>query len=523
MMNLEKPEYWECLSLEELLDFYIGGDWGKAPEFDDPEFDLVYCIRGAEIRSWELEKGTTASLRKVKRSSLIKRQLHVGDILVEISGGGPEQPVGRTVLIDKQTLHFQQDVPKICTNFLRLIRPSKDINSKFLNLFLKLFYHSGEVVNYQAGSNNLRNLKFPDFITIEIPLPPLPEQHRIVAKIEELFSELDKGIEHLKKAQAQLKVYRQAVLKAAFEGKLTEVWRSSFAKATADDADQLLEQIQSARQDHYEQQLTEWNTAVSEWEAGGKDGRKPGKPRKPKEYPPLTEAELGELPGLPEGWKWVRLGNLSTGVEYGSSKKSSETGKIPVIRMGNMQEGKIDWDDLVYTSDSEEIEKYLLMKGDVLFNRTNSPELVGKTVVYLGEQPAIFAGYLIRVNHFPEAIDSKLLNYFLNSYLAKNQGNKVKTDGVNQSNINGQKLSNYPIPLSTVIEQHQIVQEIESRLSVCDHLEQEIEKALQQSEALRQSILKKAFEGKLVPQDPNDEPATVLLERIKAERATKKK
>ena len=264
----------------------------------------------------------------------------------------------------------------------------------------------------------------------DFSLPPLPEQHRIVAKIEALFSQLDNGIAQLKTAQAQLKVYRQAVLKWAFEGRLT-------------------------------------NKDVQEGE-------------------------------LPEGWKWVKLGEACKNVEYGSAAKSKETGKIPVLRMGNIQGGRFDWSDLVYTNDEAEISKYILRKDDVLFNRTNSPELVGKTAIYKGERPAIFAGYLIRINRIEEMLDGNFLSYFLNSEFAKQYGNSVKTDGVNQSNINGQKLKNYPLPLPPLPEQHRIVQEIESRLSVCDKLEETIAQALQQSEALRQSILKRAFEGRLV-------------------------
>lgn len=343
-----------------------------------------------------------------------------------------------------------------------------------------------------------------------IPIPPLAEQRRIVAKVEELFSDLDAGIASLKQAQAQLKTYRQAVLKYAFEGKLTTAWREQHQP---EPAEKLLAQIKAEREKQYQQQLAEWQKTSAE----DKSKKKPPKPQKPKEFTPLTEAELAELPELPEGWCWVKLGNLSMGVEYGSAKKSKEEGKIPVIRMGNLQNGIIVWDDLVYTDDEDEINQYLLRKDDVLFNRTNSPELVGKTAIYKGERPAIFAGYLIRINQVPD-VDARYLNYFLNSHIAKNHGNRVKTDGVNQSNINGEKLCHYPFPLVSREEQHQIVQEIESRLSVCDKLEESIKENLQKAEALRQSILKKAFEGKLAPQDPNDEPAEKLLERIRAEK-----
>jgi type I restriction enzyme S subunit len=165
--------------------------------------------------------------------------------------------------------------------------------------------------------------------------------------------------------------------------------------------------------------------------------------------------------------------------------------------MGNIQKGRIDWNDLVYTSEPDEIEKYILSRDDVLFNRTNSPELVGKTAVYKAEKPAVYAGYLIRVNQIPTLCLADYLNYYLNSHPAKVYGNSIKTDGVNQSNINGEKLKSYPLPYCSLPEQVQVVQEIESRLSVCDKLSETIDASLLQAETLRQSILKKAFEGKM--------------------------
>ncbi len=264
----------------------------------------------------------------------------------------------------------------------------------------------------------------------EVLLPPKGTQQTIIYKIEELFSELDKGIENLLTAQQQLKTYRQSVLKWAFEGRLT-------------------------------------NENV-------KDGE------------------------LPKGWMRVLLGDVCKNVEYGSSTKSNEKGKMPVLRMGNIQNGRFDWENLVYTDGDEEIRKYLLQKNDVLFNRTNSAELVGKTAIYKGERPAIFAGYLIRINSNRELIEANFLTYYLNSLEAKKYGNQIRSFGVNQSNINGTKLKTYPIPLRPIQEQYSIVEEIESRLSVADKMEETISQNLQQAAALRQSILKKAFEGKLI-------------------------
>ena len=152
-MNIDLSKNCISIELRDLFDYVIGGDWGKDPDFNDNAYGNALCIRGTEFKNWNLEKGSTASLRKVKLTNIAKRKLIEGDILIEISGGGPEQPVGRTVLIDKDVLRFQFNTPKICTNFIRLARPSKHVSSKYLNYFLTFFYKSGEVIKYQGGSN----------------------------------------------------------------------------------------------------------------------------------------------------------------------------------------------------------------------------------------------------------------------------------------------------------------------------------------------------------------------------------
>jgi type I restriction enzyme S subunit len=356
------------------------------------------------------------------------------------------------------------------------------VKKKWVLLFLQYNYRE---LNAKPKGTGIPHINPSVFDSLPFPLLPLPEQHRIVAKIEALFSELDNSVALLKTIKTQLAVYRQAVLKWAFEGKLTEEWRNTNANETQKN---IIKNMMVAR----------------EMEMGKEKYRN-------------IDPEFA-MYDLPREWKWVSVGCISKGVGYGTSAKSHKEGKVVVLRMGNIQNGIFVYDDLVYTSNKKEIEKYNLLEGDVLFNRTNSPELVGKTALYTGSIPSIFAGYLIRLNQI-SFINAKYLTYYLNSPHAKMCGKVAKTDGVNQSNINGTKLSTYPFPLCSKQEQQAIVSAIESRLSVCDKLEQTVDQTLALSASLRQSILKKAFEGRLVPQDPNDEPAEKLLERIKAEKA----
>ncbi|MEQ4653590.1 restriction endonuclease subunit S [Providencia rettgeri] len=211
---------WSKSSLEDIAIHIIGGDWGKDPEFSEEEYKSVSCIRGSEFKNWKKNFGSTAVIRKVKVSSLTSRKLLKNDILVEISGGGPDQPVGRTVLIDDRVLN-NQTLPLVCTNFIRLVRLSPEVSASFINRYLEFFYSSGEVTKYQGGSNNLRNLKFKEYSKIEIPLPSLAEQKIIAEKLDTLLAQVDITKARLEQILQILKRFLQAVLAAAVSGKLT--------------------------------------------------------------------------------------------------------------------------------------------------------------------------------------------------------------------------------------------------------------------------------------------------------------
>jgi len=228
----------------------------------------------------------------------------------------------------------------------------------------------------------------------------------------------------------------------------------------------------------------------------------------------LTQ-EWRQEQGLAEDWPVIELAEVASEFSYGSAAKSARVGKIPVLRMGNIQDGLLDWEDLVYTSDGAEISKYKLLAGDVLFNRTNSPELVGKTAVYRGEREAIYAGYLIRVRCGQRLLPD-FLNYCLGSPAGRHYCWQVKSDGVSQSNINAKKLAAFSFGLPSIPEQTEIVRRVEDLLALNKALCLRLRRASRLAMALAPSVLAKAFRGELVPQDPNDEPASILLERIQA-------
>ncbi|RCW67725.1 type I restriction enzyme S subunit [Marinobacter nauticus] len=281
-------------------------------------------------------------------------------------------------------------------------------------------------------------------------------------------------------------------------------------KVIADKLDTLLAQVENtkARLERIPQILKRFRQSVL---AAAVSGR-------------LTEEWRGSSDLI--GWEAGELGRFVEKPRYGSSAKSQKSGDVPVLRMGNLQDGKLDWADLVYTSDLEEIEKYRLETGDVLFNRTNSPELVGKTSIFRGEREAIYAGYLIKIKCLP-GLNPEFLNYQLNSPKAKDYCKAVKSDGVSQSNINAKKLAAYPLHCPPPEEQAEIVRQVDQLFAHADRIEQQVNNALARVNNLTQSILAKAFRGELTAQWRKDNPelisgensAEALLERIKAERA----
>lgn len=215
-----------------------------------------------------------------------------------------------------------------------------------------------------------------------------------------------------------------------------------------------------------------------------------------------------------ESWEKKSVGELCISLKYGTAKKSDASGNVVVLRMGNLQQGEIDWSDLAYSNDPDDIERYKLFPGDVLFNRTNSAALVGKTAIYRGEHPAIYAGYLIKLDYDHDKIIGDYLNYALNTLDAKKYCNSVKTDGVNQSNINAKKIGAYSFNVPNIPEQEKIVSVIQKLLSKEQQSKAAAEAVLDQIDLMKKSILARAFRGELGTNDPSEEGAVELLKEI---------
>jgi len=480
-MEKSLPKGWVETEFANLIAHVIGGDWGKDPDFEDKNFEEVYCIRGSEIKNWNSNFGDTAVVRKIKKSSLDGRRLVNGDILLEISGGGPDQPVGRVVLIEQNTFNKLPDLPIVCTNFLRLIRPVKQINSSYFCLYLKYFYYSGEVVKHQGGSNNLRNLKYKEYETIRIPLPPLFEQERIVSKLDKLFAQHEKIKKALDRIPQLLKTFRQQVLTQAVTGKLTEQWREGKDM-----------QIDYESIDEYLKNF--------------------------KRFKPIDQnAEPSEIPN----WHNVKMGNVSyvsNGSTPSRSVKEYWGGNIAWIGSGQIQNNKIKLaKEFITNKGLASSSIRILPKGTVLIamigeGKTRAQSSILEIQATINQNVAS-----IEIGH------SQIVPEYLQYFLIKNyELHRTIGNGTGPKALNCQRVKEFDFQLPPLQEQQEIVRRVESLFAKADAIEARYQTLKAKVDNLPQSILHKAFKGELVPQLPTDGDAKDLLAEIMALKAEPK-
>lgn len=368
----------------------------------------------------------------------------------------------------------------------------------WLYWFLNQFDYSKK-----SSQTTIPMLRTSDVDSFEVPLPPLAEQKRIVAKIEELFSELDAGEESLRRARRQLGVYRQSLLKQAFEGKLTAPWRAQHPDLL-EYPDHLLSRIQPPS-DSSKASVTA-----------------PRRSRKRDSAIDLDSHLVESLPQLPTSWGWTALGNLTELITKGSSPKwqgfdyTDDASGVLFVTSENVRSGFLDLERPKYLGlgFNKVQAKSVLQDGDVLLNIVGAS--IGRAAIFLGNAIANInqAVALIRLT---ELLDRQFLTYHLNSSQTYQLVTSKAVD-VARANFSLADVNEIPVPLCSLPEQQEIVRLLDAQFEVIEQNEREIDAALKRSEALRQSILKKAFTGQLVPQDPTDEPASTLLERIREER-----
>lgn len=350
-----------------------------------------------------------------------------------------------------------------------------------------------------------------------VAVPPLNEQRRIVQKIEAMFEQIDKGVESLRVAKTTLELYRQSLLKSAFEGRLTATWRPQNPDKL-EPPEALLARIQKTRETRYKSALDDWQTALAEWRAGGEVGRKPGKPARP-DWP--AEITFQGLKPIPDSWFYLPFEAVAYSIRNGISAKPDGQGPLKIFRISAVRARAFDLMDFRRITDNDgSMEAYRLNYGDLVFTRYNgSRDYVGVSAMYRGDGTHVYPDKLIRCEIKSDLLNPAYLEMATNCGESRAHLESLIRTTAGQSGISGGDIKSMPVPICSPAEQAEITRILDARLTAADRMEVEIDAALSRADALRQSILKRAFAGKLVPQDPTDEPALTLLARIKAERA----
>lgn len=388
---------------------------------------------------------------------------------------------------------------QIASSGFCVIRGKKDITDPKYLFYYSVSERFLRPLNELQTGTSYPAVRDKDIFSQPFLLPPLKVQEHIVSKIEELFSELDKGIETLKTAQQQLKTYRQSVLKWAFEGRLTSQWRKKNKRANS--SEMLKAQIEDARNKYYLAQSASWEKAINVWEKVKEKSKKPSRPSKLVEPEvPSVDHELKKW-DLPDEWLWTQIGTICfvtklAGFEYTDYVKYDDTGDLAVLKAENAGPNgfKKTKYSKIHSNSVEMLTRSFLDGGELIIvfvgaGTGNVAAVPYDKKYFLGPNIGMARPYL--------KINAKFLEYQLQSELGKRMLTAT-IKAVAQPSLSMGTIRQTPIGFTTLDEQDQVVHEIESRLSVADKMEESIAESLQQAEALRQSILKSAFEGKLV-------------------------
>jgi restriction endonuclease S subunit len=455
----ELPTGWAQTALEQIITFSIGGLWGTATSNPSADSVVVAVMRGADYRDWASKRAVGAAVRSVPTRTAETRLLEQGDIVVEVSGGGPTQPVGRVVLIDDAALRSNK-LPLILSNFCRRIVLSHQVISTYVYYQLLYKYRRGETERFQTATTNIRNLNFKKYLAeTTLDLAPRPEQERIVAAIEEQFSRLDAGVAALKRARQNLKRMRAAVLQAAVTGQLT---------------------------------LAVTGPAIDDWST-------------------CTPCSIA-----------ANKRNALTIGPFGSSLKVSDYKPqgVPLVFVRQVRSHVFGGADTRFISEekAEQLRAHRVQGGDVLITKMGEPP--GDATVYPADQPnAVITADVIKLS-VRQGIVPEYIALAINSKKIRDQFAAI-TSGVAQQKVSLARFrQGIHIPLPPAEEQAEIVEKVNRWIEEIDQADANIETQLARAASLRSSVLAAAFSGKLVSQDPGDETASIILERIAAERAT---
>ena len=429
------PESWEWVRLESICTKLVDGD-------HNPPKGCSYETTYVMVSSTNINNDCIVELEKVRylEKNIFDKENErtnaaTGDIFFTSVGS-----LGRSCVYEGGlNICFQRSVSVIHTL----------IFNYYLKYCLDSAYIQQKIVREATGTAQ-KGFYLNQLALLLIPIPPIEEQHRIVSKYLEtvqMQKEYYKTNETLDVLNSGFPAtLKKSILQYAVQGKLVpqdpaDEPASVLLKRIRTEKEQLVKEGKIKR-DKHESLIFRRDNSYYEKVDG------------------IERCIDDELPfEIPDSWEWTTIGTTCINIQYGSSRKSESTGTMAVLRMGNIQNGRIDTQKLVYTSDKEEIAHYPLEYNDLLFNRTNSKELVGKTAIYKSEVPAIYAGYLIRITPL---IDSDYLNYVMQTQFYWVYCQNVRSDAIGQSNINAEKLKNFIYPLPPLHEQKRIAKKLNS-------------------------------------------------------------
>jgi type I restriction enzyme S subunit len=486
--NESIPISWTWTTLSEIGDVASGG----TPKTKDPSnFDGdVSWITPADLSGY-CKKTITAGRRNISRKGLNSssaRLLPQGTVLFS-----SRAPVGYVAIAANPVATNQ--------GFKSLI-PHEGVFNEYVYYYLK---GSKQLAESYASGTTFRELSASAFGTLPIPLPPTNEQRRIVEKIEELFTKLDAGVRSLKQTQALLKQYRQSVLKAAVNGELSREWREEHPDA--EDASALLKRTLEERRAMWEE------AQLAKYAEAGKTPPK-GWRSKYKEPSPL---DTTGLPELPEKWCWAYVEQLTPATRpcaYGVLQPGPDVADgVALVRVGDIENGRVHLEAMKHVAPdiAQKYPRTTLSGGEVLITLVGS---IGRTAVVPDSLAGANTARAVGVIPLTEAVAASWVEVWFRNP-AKMQEMIDRAHEVARKTLNLEDVRAATVAIPPLIEQQEIVSEVERRLSVIEGVEAQVETNLRRAAGLRLSILKSAFAGTLVPQDPNDEPARVLLERIK--------
>jgi type I restriction enzyme S subunit len=462
-----------------------------------PKFLRITDIQDGKVE-WSTVPGADVTAEVIERY-----RLKEGDIVFARTGA----TTGKSFLI-------RACPDAIFASYLIRLRLKPGILPEYLAHFFDTSNYWTQISNKKKGSGQ-PGVNASVLSTLEVDIAPVAQQRRIVDALDSYLTRLDAAAEGLKRVEANLKRYRASVLKAAVEGRLvpTEAELAKKEGRPYEPATVLLARILEERRRHWEE---------SELAKMKAKGEIPKNDKWKDKYEAPAQLDVSELPSLPDGWRWTRLDMVSQ-VQLGQQRHPTHTSaekKLPYIRAANITWSGLDLSD-VNAMGFPDPARYSLEYGDVLLSEASgSPLEVGKPAIWRDEIPgACYQKTLLRVRSFdkeavlPEFLRLVFLRECFTGAFAR------LAPGVGIVHITAERLVAWMVPLPPTEEQKRIVEHVQALESQLDQVKATVATNLVRIATVRQSILKWAFEGKLVDQDPNDEPASVLLARIKAERA----